>query len=408
MRCGKWGNEVKYYLTTAMYATMQATINGAVMQSYMLKSGVSAVRVSAFLSVLQLAQVLVYLLGSRAADRINNVIRFYGIAELLCAPFFAVMMFLGMESWFPADIKYAVMLVMGFVTNLLAGMHSVLAYKMLYHIIDLNRCGTVTAYGGIATSIFGLAHSGLLTFFLGRGEYFRVMTLFWGVGIGFMVLSGMITLSLKKVNDTKSAMPGHRTGEKINMLRYRPFCLLILPNLLRGFSAGLFGIVPVIGSEYGILGGQGAGYLVVVMNIAAYLGSFVYAKFCTHHRRAGANLLLGSSIIMAVFLPMMLAGRALWVFLAAYGIAYVAFQIIGIAVPMLLMEVVDYDVMGQYSGWRMLLHMLASMVAVSVSTFLLEMFGGTVLLAAAGLMQLVSGTAYYIVTEGKGRYAVRE
>lgn len=403
----KSGNEAKYYLTTAMYATMQATINGAVMQSYMLRSGISAVRVSIFLSVLQLAQVLVYLLGARAADRVKNVIRFNGISELLCAPFFAVMLLLGMESWVTVDIKYAVMLTMGFVTNLLAGMHSVLAYKLLYHIIDLNRCGTVTAYGGIATSIFGLAHSSLLTFFLGRGEYFRIMNLFWGVGIGFMALSGMLTLSMKKVNETKVAVPGRRTGEKINMLRYRPFCLLIFPNLLRGFSAGLFGIVPVIGSECGILDGQGAGYLVVVMNIATYLGSFAYAKACTHHRRVGANLLLGSSIVMAVSLPVMLAGRSLWVFLAAYGIAYVAFQIIGIAVPMLVMEVVDYEVMGQYSGWRMLLHMLASMVAVSVSTILLEHFGGMVLLAVAGLMQLVSGAAYYMVTEGKGRYAVR-
>lgn len=403
----KSGNEAKYYLTTAMYVTMQATINGAVMQSYMLNSGISAARVSAFLSVLQAAQVLVYLLGAQAADRVKNVIRFNGISELLGAPFFAVMMLLGLETQLSADVKYVVMLVMGFLTNLLAGMHSVLAYKVLYHIIDVNRCGTVTAYGGIATSIFGLAHSSLLTFLLGRGEYFHIMTLFWGVGIGFMVFSGLLTLSLKKVNETQVSMPGHGTGKRINMLRYRPFRLLILPNLLRGFSTGLFGIIPVIGSECGILDGQGAGYLVVVVNIATYLGSFIYAKACTHHRRAGANLLLGSSVIMAVFLPVMLAGGSREVFLTAYGIAYVAFQIISIAVPMLVMEVVDYNVMGQYSGWRMLLHMLASVVAVGASTFLLDIFGGMVLLTAAGLMQLASGAAYYVVISEKGRYAVR-
>ena len=84
------------------------------------------------------------------------------------------------------------------------------------------------------------------------------------------------------------------------------------------------------------------------------------------------------------------------VFIAFYGVAYFFLHLINTAVPIVIVKIVDYDVIGQYSGWRMLLHTLGISISGFVCIPLFNLIGVIPTMVLSGGTQLISGIAYHI------------
>jgi len=173
-------------------------------------------------------------------------------------------------------------------------------------------------------------------------------------------------------------------------LKYKPFTVMVIPNLLRGFNSGIVSMAVIIGYFVGLLDSFSASVLLIVTQVASVLGYVVYTWFAGREK----TMLLVCSIVMLLSLPGMIM-KDTTVFLAVYGIAQMMITIIGVAVPTAVVRLIDYEVAGQYNGGRMLLHTAGTFFASLLCSTMLKTIGPPATLIVAGFAQLVSGVWYF-------------
>ena len=157
----------------------------------------------------------------------------------------------------------------------------------------------------------------------------------------------------------------------------------------------------MIGYFYDILDSTTSSYLVVVTNVASVAGNYAFGLLAKNEGKREGILLLISTIILAVMLPFMLVGKNIWIFLFVYAAAYFLSLFMSNAVPVMVLRIVDYDTVGQYTAWRMMIHTSGVAIAGFICIPMLELFGGIITLALAGIMLLICAVSYYIIEKQK-------
>jgi len=390
-------NEIRYCLNYALFSTALLMVNGTIMQSFMLESGMQEQQVSVYISIAQILQVFAMMACSGFVDPMKNVIRSGALLQMTCVTMFVLLIILSIAVGLPIDVRYICILVMGCLVSFLIGIYTITCYKLPYHIMDMERYGSVSAISGLVLGISGMGFSALMSAALERGEYFSTMRLFFGGGAILVIVAAVLQLRMKVVNKPLAEQNTEEKNSKINLLRYRPFYVLIVPNFFRGFFNGILNLAVTIGYYYDILDGRTAGYMIFITNATTMVGCYLYSVFSKKHVQGHGKLVLASSAVAAVFAPLMLTGNSSVTFLIIYGIVYFSYNFVTYAVPVSLYQIVDYEVMGQYTAWRLLLTNFGSAAAGFVCVTMLEIFGGIATLIIAGSMQLISGTAYYML-----------
>ena len=92
----------------------------------------------------------------------------------------------------------------------------------------------------------------------------------------------------------------------------------------------------------------------------------------------------------------MLLGNSTVLFLLFYGIAYFFVNMISYAVPVAVVKIADYEIMGQYSAGRMLLNTLGTSIAGFVCIPMFKLFGPLISIIISAALQLFSGFSYYL------------
>ena len=388
-------NEYKYYLNTALWHIVLMMINGSVMQACMLEIGISAGNVSFFVSAMQFVQVVIMMSISKAAERIKKVIPIYAVACMAQVLILSVMLLMCSVNGINIDMKYYIIFGVGVVTNIALGVSNVLAYKLPYHIMDMNRYGMVSGISGTVCGIIGIVFSSVLAYFLERYEYIPVIKIFYVTAILFAVASTVVIASFKD-----NGYEGKQNSKSdIKLFRYKPFTALIIPNLFRGFNSGAILLLLTIGYHIKIVDSVSAGYFVVITNAAMILSCVFYSYISKFNND---KWIIGiSSCIIAVFLPIMCIGKSTILFLAIYAVVYFAYNLINYSVPVLVTKIVRYEIIGQYSAWRMLLHTLGGAMAGVLCIPMIDKLGVVPSLTIIGLMQLVSGGVYFIKAKNK-------
>lgn len=221
--------------------------------------------------------------------------------------------------------------------------------------------------------------------------YFDVMRSMYIVSLIFILLAVVITLSMK---ENTPPITEEAVKRKRNVLKYKPFTLLIIPNILRGFCFGILGMASTVGYFIEDIDGNSAAILVTITTISSILGSLVYTFLNSRVREK--NILIISSDCVCIFLSLMVAFNDTTAFLIFYGLAYFFLHLINNAVPIVVVKIVDYDVVEQYSGGRMLLHTLGLSLFGFVCIPLINLIGVFPTMLLSGLAQLASGAAYYL------------
>ena len=393
-------NTFNYCLKFCLYNCATLLLTGTVIQAFLLNLGNSESSVSFFFSALQIVQVVIMLFGSGYIERTKNVTTsLLKLSALhICLPITLIFLCIFKKS--EPHIAFIIIFAVGILENIFRAITTILDYKLPYHVFDMSQYGKTTGVACTVYGIFGAGLSALMSFMAKKNDYFDVITVFFTLALILEILACFALRSIKPINPENKNFS--RAQEKIFVLKYKPFYSLIVPNLFRGICTGIFSVAAVIGHYFDVLSASEAAILVTLMQIATILGSYFYSRM-SGKIRDGA-IILYSGIAIAVFMPFMLFGNSKTMFLCFYLLSGIAMNFINCSVPVAVTKLVDYNYMGQYSAWRMMLHTLGIALGSGITVFMLNIFGGILTLAISGLLQLASSISYYHILKMQANF----
>lgn len=382
-------NYILYLFYYTMYNCMMALATGSVIQTFLMESGIGEREVSFYCSALQVFQLTAMLLMSRTADSVKNIRKGVALTMAAFIPFFVTLFSICTASGILTQMKYAIIFIVSIFLNLALGFHSIFSYKLPHHIMNIKDYGKVSGQAGVVSGIVCMLLSIFMNILLSKYAYFGTMNVFWVLGILMGILTSLLCLKFRTVSDSVSLS----VGEKINIFRYKPFYQLIIPNFSRGFSTGILNLITLIGYTCNILDSAEASIIVVLTQAATLLSCQSYSLLIGRYRNG--TLLLVSAVIFCIAISFAVVGNSTWIFLACYFLAYFFINHINYAVPVLVANCIDYNCLGQYTAWRMVLHTLGVAVGGACVPFLLEYVGATGALLVCGVTAFPCGIGYY-------------
>ena len=388
-----YNNNLKYLMRGVLYSVPSLFMTGSIIQAFMLENGVSEKSVAFYVSVLQIVQVAVMLVASSFVDRLKNIIKIKGFIFLFQVSYAVLLAVISLVSGMSADYKYSLILIGGIIINLIQAINNIIAYKVPFQIMNINDYGHLNGKIGIVSGILGAAVSALLSYLTSHFNYNGVMFIMYIISAIFLVATGLVVLSYKPLSFVNEEAKKEEKKD-INIFKYKPFYILFIPNLLRGFASGIFGTAMAVAYYVGIAEKSSGSTLALVLQIATLVSSYLFTVLSK--KKLDDSMILYASLIMALSMGLMLVGGNLTVFYICYCAASFFINIINNAVPTAVMRIVDYDHIGQYTTWRMLCHTLGGAVASAVVIGMIDIFGGILTLVISALCQLISGVVYYI------------
>lgn len=401
-------NEIKYYIANPLHSCGFALVGtGSIIQGFLLKSGISEKNVAFFVSAMLVVQMAAMILTSGAIENLKKIIKVSAFLSLFQLPL------LGLLAYFSFDgavtnapsvtipflgsfsSAYIAIFAVATLAAVFYGIYGVLSYKLPYKIMDIKEYGRILGISGVFLGLCSTVFSYIISYFTNpdKFDYFGVMRIFFVIGIIFFFLSFLVASSYKELPGIVTAK---KQSDKINIFKYKPFYILLAPNLFRGFHTGVWGVIMVIGSSSGIIDGEQGAFLSVLLQLALMMGCFVYARISGKVEHG--LLIFVSSLLMAVLAPFMLAGKSSAVFFTVYLIVSLFKNFIDYGVPTAVTKIVDYRCIGQYSAWRMVLHTLGTALGGIAVPYMIDIFGALMTLIIAGIFQVISGFVYYWYT----------
>lgn len=384
-------NENKYIVSSITYSVALLLISGSVIQAFLLENGISETRVALFLSIVQIVQVASMLVVSMLVDRVKNVLKVCALSTIFQLALYGALILLCILNDLTINLKYTLVLSSGIFTNIIQAIYSTISYKMPYHIIDMRRFGYLSAVIGIATGLVCSVVTAVMSYFTKNYHYNTVMLFSFIVGAIALVLAYVTTKLYKDIRDKNTVSP---TAQKsVNLLKYKPFTALIVPNLFRGFCTGILSVCMTVGFSLGITDKASGATLSFLLQIAVILSCLVYAFLSK--KNVDRWIIVISSVFLFISMPFMFVGN-ITVFYIVYFIANFFISFVNYSVPVAITTFVDYEHIGAYSSWRMLIHTLGIALSNALLTPMLSLFGPILLFIIAGICQLVSGISYFV------------
>ncbi len=382
-------NEHKFIIQQIAYSIAVMLISGSVIQAFLLENGISETKVALYLSVIQIVQVGCMLALSVVIDRVKKVLGICAVTTIFQLVVYAVLIFLCIFKNISIDIKYTLIFLASIVSNVFQSIYNIISYKMPYHAIKLSRFGFLTGILGIFTGVVCSTVTAVMTYFTKRFDYNTVMLVFFVAGALTFVIAFFATILIE---DIKPQIPAQQKT-KVNLLKYKPFTFLIIPNLLRGFCTGVLSVSMTVGFSLGITDKSSGATLTLLLQISVIISCLIYT-YLSRKNYDGWIISL-SSLLLCVTMPFMFSGN-LTVFYIVFFIANFFINFVNNAVPVAITKIVDYQYIGAYSSWRMLTHTLGIALSNALLTPMLSLLGPTVLFILAGACQLISGIAYLV------------
>ena len=384
-------NNIKYYIQQTAASVVTLLVTNSMIQAYLLQSGIQEEKVALYLTIMQIVNASVTFLLTFFSDRIKDVLKLYSYLTLSQSVLLATLVFFCINQNASADVKFFSILAAGCISNIMVGISGVLGYKIPYHIINIEDYGAVSGKCGILVGIVGTLMSLIISFFQARFDYFSTMFYFLLFGAAMMVIAFITVRSFKPLPIAPNSQR-IRNKSHINILKYKPFYILLVPNLLRAYCEGIIFAGVTVGSLLGITNASSGAVITTITQTATLLGCLIFTLIVSRIRLG--KIMLFSSIFMLVAGPIMLTGNTT-LFYIMYFIVYIFDIFIQYAVPVAVTKIVDYNAIGQYTTFRMLFHTLGLVIANATVIPLVKTIGGPLTMLLATLGMLVLGIVYY-------------
>ena len=386
-------NEVKYYTHTVLYNFIYLFLAGTVLQTFLLECGFAENTVNVYFSVMQIVQLSIMLIFSGKLDKIKNIIGVTALTYLPGIPLIIYLISMNKLGHDQKTIALIVVYVLSFVFNAGHSFYTILCYKLPYHIIDIKNYGKITARSGLIVGIVSVMFSYSLTFLVNKFEesYFTIMKFVYG--FAFLLVPGFfaVTRSMKKIGEFSDESPKSRVN--INIFTYKPFYILFLPNLFRGFCMGITNLIVTIGYHEKVLDAASASMILIIINVFTAISCLLYSTIAKRLKEYRMIPLFSAGI--ALFLVLMFVVKGTTAFLIMYSGMFFCLNIVNYAIPVAVTQIVDYRIMGQYTSWRLLLNAGGIVIAGFVCTPMLDGFGAIASMAITGGAMFTAAIVYY-------------
>lgn len=385
-------NYLKYIVKNIMSNIINIFIIGTVLQTFLLEKGVGEHEVSILESGILILQTLVLVFVSGKVEKMNNMVKSFAVTATLRAVVIIPMLVFCFTDNVPVYTVFCVIVIARIIGTFFEASNIVISYKVPYHIIDIKDYGKVTSVSGVWGSICAIAISAVITYLGERLGFFNGMKYMLIFAFVILCIEFHVALTMNKVSFDKTESINTLNESQKSIWCYKPFYMLLLPNLARGICTGVLNVAAVIGYHYKVIDAKSASVIVVMLPLAGIFGTFLYTKLC--NKNADGVIILISSVVVLFTMPFM-AGFGTVSFLLAYFVSKFAMTVIDYSIPVAVTKIVDYSHIGRYSAWRMVLHTLGTAIGSGSIIFLVNCFGGIIAFILTGLCIAFCGVIYF-------------
>lgn len=364
--------------------------SGPLMQTFLASLGFDSGQIYVHSSILQAANVLTILVFSEWVSNKNPIKR---SAFALLPTGFLFLTYIPIAIAKSATIfTYVLLCIISAFQQISVGLFTVCEYKTPYYVYKRSEYGMMLSICGIVSSLLSLASGAVISYYTARIPFTRVMAIAFGFSSIFILIS-VLSIFLEKSLISESE-EGDRSEEKrasiVLLMRLPIFRGLITANIMRGFAAGVIGVLATIALDLGH-GESLTSAMVSAQSLASLIACGIFALLAKKVSHA-AFLLAGGALIC--LLPLLSISGSTG-YLLIYTLILFGRTLIDYSVPSLLIHSIPTSIAGPYHAWRMVLQNAGTLLA----TMLAARIPIPILLLISTVFGAVSCIAFYIYTK---------
>ena len=390
-------NKIKALIAYTARTVALTCASGPLMQTFLSIIGFESDLIYVHTSILQVANVLTIVLFSEWVSG-KNPIKRSSFALLPTGILFLVYLPIAIVREASAAV-YVILCAIGVAQQISIGLFTVCEYKVPYYIYRADEYGFMLSVCGIVSSLLSLGTGAVISYFTTRFHFASVMA-FAFTAAALLIFVAVICIYLEKSLIAAKA-PTDKPQQKsrlplITLFKLPIFSTLIHANLLRGFAAGIIGVLATIALDLG----HSETVTSAMVSVSSAASLIACTIFAISARRISPRLMLliGSTIILT--LPLMLNASSV-AFTVLFFVITIGRTLIDYSVPSILIKSVSLEIAGSYHAWRLVLQNAGTLIATAVAALLPI----PMLLILSAIFQIISGISFAIATKKAERAA---
>lgn len=369
------------------------------MQTFLSEAGLSSSRIGIVSSVIQVAGGAGLFVLSGFVDAIRNPVGVmmgstFGYA-LLPATLILLSFLIGYGLSPGALFVCAV--AAAFAGYFISSIRSVLESVVYCVTISQANRSRLFSRGGTAYNLTALPLGIVSACIIRLGGFPKGFAILFSLSAGLSCLSSICLKGLTVLPKSRadSAPRGFRNPVTALCLTLKKpvFTHILIPNITRGFVSGIVLSYMMIGITRYHFEAEYAAHVMTAGIVGAMIASFSLKRM---YQRLGVprTCFVSSFVMAAGFAAVLLCGKPVF-FIILYAPVMFGEYMIGVMVPLGVMDSVNADILGAYSSARLLLFQISVAAAMYFSGILLDRELWAVLPVSACLLSVCTGAMYY-------------
>ena len=393
-------NIIKLIVKSSLQAASVSFLS--VLPGFFLRGGMSDAQIGIYNSLSQIVNMSVSLYCAGLAAGFSDSRKMINIILFLQAIFTAAYAIFCCVTG-SAEVFYGVILLIAAILAIIAAVNTVYEYKLPCEVMDLQFYSVYVGYSGLFCGVISILIGAVLPVLFKHCDFYAVT--------GFSIIASAVCL-LITIPVVRSMKPiGEQVQKNIEvsklsafdnikkLLSDRDFLVLLVPNFLRGWGAGLVSMIAVIAMRaFSMEEGQ-IPLITAAANIGTVLSSFVYIYLVKKCGTVKTGLIGGVIFSVIIFST----GLDFYGFLIIYCISHTGFYIVSNAIPDMIYRFADKTIISAFHTWRLAVTAFGTAAATAVFGVLIESVPPVRIFAAGAAGYLLCVIGYYILYRNKDR-----
>lgn len=383
-------NNILYFALFSIISNIVLLFSsGALIQSFLLSFGLSEIKVGVITSLYSVTQVMTMVLCSLFSDKIRSIKKVVSYSALPQIVFYIAMSIFCVINNVNSVVVYIVAFISVFIQGMALGICNIFIYKLPYLIINMDDYGKISSSIGLIAGVLGVGISAIVKILINSFSYYYVMFGCFSLSVVLLLLQFIFALKIKEVFSHEDS---HEKIHFYDVFKHKSFLILSLPNIFRGICLGMTQMIPVFAVKQFNADSNMTASIVVILNIASFLGSFA---FLFTEKRMRLNILCFiSNMLFVVPLAAMSLVDNWMLYLSFYFIANIGLYTFSTAVPVYVTKIVPFEIMGAYTSWRMLFTTGGTALGAFICGALIDKVSVPVIMLGVLLLQFICGAVY--------------
>ena len=392
------GNIYSFGLSGLLKAADRPLISGTELQAFQVRAGFTNTQIGLIGSCASISSTVFMFLLVGVSDRIRNRKRMYIWLTVIMASYPAVLLFLSLSpEWIRRpEIMVPVMAVATIFESAVIALIGMVTAALFVRTISpgvQGRCMSLTGVGGgLAGIVVALISSQALRYL----DYPLGFAVAFSMAVGLLAISALVAKNIQELPELackESPAPISPLPAIFRVMRTREFLLLAPPNILRGFGVGAGIFAMSVGMKRLNLGVEYAGYTTALIYMGYIMGNTAIGFTVD---RYGAGIVLAFSFTL---LAISLVGLALspgpLLFLMFFLLMYTASSWESGAIPLAHYAIVPTEMIGAFSGARLMLYSGTAAIAVPTAGYLLDFLSPIYVFGGCAVLNFITGLLYW-------------